>query len=313
MELKKDYFKGIEGDFIQQSGLATVVGRETFLREVSFALQIKQTNDLLNECKPESFLKAVLNVAQVGLTLNPVRKFAYLVPKRVNGEWQALLMPSYIGMCKLITDDGNVVSIQANLIYEGDEITMDIAQNTVNHIPYVLTGKPKGQLRGCYSIASLKDGSRLIELMSRDEIDLIRDRSDGFKAFKSGKAKSAIWETDYGEMARKTVIKRHYKYLPKSKASEKVERAIDMDNRINGFEELPSLGQLQYATGLLKYVPEQKVRMYEKMIDEAKSSSEISELIEEMQSMKPDVQTDATTYGQREIARHIKEKIETED
>jgi recombination protein RecT len=178
---------------------------------------------------------AVLNVAQIGLSLNPALKQAYLVPRKAqrDGQWvvEAQLMPSYQGLVKLITDAGTVTHLEAHLIWEGDDVVIDMASDTkvAKHTPYIMTGKPKGEMRGVYSLATLADGSRQIEVMSRDEVYAIRERSESWRNRKEGVP--TIWTTDEGEMVRKTVIRRHFKYLPKSGKAERAAEAIRIDEK----------------------------------------------------------------------------------
>ena len=71
-----------------------------------------------------------------------------------------------------------------------------------------------------YAVAHLKDGYTQFEVMTRDEVEAIRERS---------KSKShGPWVTDFAEMARKTVVKRLCKYLP---LSPQLAAAIELDNR----------------------------------------------------------------------------------
>lgn len=233
--LSKEHLERVKPAFLEQSGLKEA----DFKREVSFAIQLASANPYLQSCTPDSALKAILNVAQIGLTLNPVKKEAYLVP-RYNSktrETEVCLDPSYIGLIKLATDSGIVKSINCQVIYSGDEIEIDLSEEyTVKkHVPYFLTGKDKGSIIGAYSIATLRDGSKHCEIMGREEIEAIRSRSEGYKAFEAGKTKSNVWVTDEGEMFRKTVIKRHTKYLPKS--GDKLYKAIEISNHAGGFTE----------------------------------------------------------------------------
>lgn len=233
--LSKEHLERVKPAFLEQSGLK----ESDFKREVSFAVQLASANPYLQSCTPDSALKAILNVAQIGLTLNPVKKEAYLVP-RYNSktrETEVCLDPSYIGLIKLATDSGIVKSINCQIIYAGDEIEIDLSEEyTVKkHVPYFLTGKDKGSIIGAYSVATLRDGSKHCEIMGREEIEGIRGRSEGYKAFEAGKTKSNVWITDEGEMFRKTVIKRHTKYLPKS--GDKLYKAIEISNHAGGFTE----------------------------------------------------------------------------
>lgn len=219
-------------------------------KEISFALQIINKSPKLKECTPVSKLAAVVNVANIGLTLNPVAKEACLVPRwnstlRVN---ECSLEPMYPGLVKLLTDAGSVKSISAQIVYENDKITIDKADNVnpIRHNPELISSK-KGQIIGVYAIATLIDGTRQVEWMDKEETDLIKQRSETYQAFMQGKIKSATWSTDEAEMMRKTVIKRIYKYLPRTERMEKVDNAISLDNT----DYAASDHQLSYIESLL--------------------------------------------------------------
>src|ERR1043166_7788210 len=99
---RKEIFLQIRSMWVEQSGL----DEAAFAREISFAIQLSIKNPYLKECDQTSVLRAIMNVAQIGLTLNPVSKYAFLVP-RYNSQARVLecvLEPSYIGLAKLLTD-----------------------------------------------------------------------------------------------------------------------------------------------------------------------------------------------------------------
>ena len=79
---------------------------------------------------------------------------------------------------------------------------------------------------GAYVVVKMHSGDYLTECMSREEIDAIKNRSESVKA-----GKSSPWDTDYGEMAKKTVVKRAYKYWPKS---DRLDQAIHHLNTDGG-------------------------------------------------------------------------------
>lgn len=225
--LRTNDFEPIESRFVE------LCDKASFQREVSFALQILNKNDYLAKSSKHSIQLAVLNVAQIGLSLNPVLKLAYLVPRwsRATGSVECCLEPSYQGLVKLMTDTKSIVNVEAHIIWEGDDVEIDMASDRkiVKHNPYIMTGKDKGAKRGVYSVAVLHDGSRSCEVMSAQEVYEIRERSESWKKAKENPKMSTVWITDEGEMFRKTVIRRHFKYLPKSEAFEKVNEAIKLD------------------------------------------------------------------------------------
>ena len=220
--LDKKFYKPIENQFI------SLIDENTFKKEVSFAVQALRKNSYLQRCDANSVLQSVLNISQTGLSLNPVLNYAYLVPHK----GKCVLYPSYQGLCKLATDTGSITSISCQLIFEGDLIDFDLAsdEKVKKHVPYFLNGKDKGKILGGYSIALLKDGSKHIEYMTEQQILDIREYSESYKAYKNKKVTTCVWVDNPEEMYRKTIVKRHFKYLPKSVVSEKFNKAIELDN-----------------------------------------------------------------------------------
>ena len=206
---------------------------EKVKQEISFALQLINKSAQLQKCSKESLQQAVLNISNIGLSLNPAAKEAYLIP-RWNGAlkiMEASLEPGYVGLVKLLTDAGSVKSMVCQLVYDGDTFEIDLANNTqpVTHKPELSRAK-KGNIKGAYALATLIDNTRQVEFMDVEEIDGIRGRSETYKAYLENKIKSCTWVSDYGEMARKTVIKRIYKYLPRTERMDQIDEAIKQDN-----------------------------------------------------------------------------------
>jgi len=288
--IEKKFYEPLKTDWIAQSNLSEA----DFLREVSFAIQHLHKSPYLQKAERNSVLKAVMNLAQVGLTLNPISKFAALVP-RYNKDLkqvECVLEPMYQGLTKLLTDSGAVKSLESHVVYEGDDFLFDYASpdRVVKHVPFFLSGKVQGAIKAVYSKAILSDGSVHVEIMSYLDVCEIRDRSESYKAFKDGKIKTCIWISDEAEMCRKTVIKRHYKYLPKSGGLEKLEKAIELDNQVNGFDEAIDFGLLSWIETMIgqatldapqkeKYLKKLTTLNYKsegfKMIDELKEYAPI--------------------------------------
>ena len=203
-------------------------GEEAFMQEVSFAAQILAGNDYLRKTTVESQVLAFTGLAKSGLTLNPIHKQAYLVPRK----GKCILEPSYIGLVKLLTDAGSVRHVESNPVHEGDDCEIDMAseRKVIRHVPHWQRDMKPGAIRGFYSLATLADGSKHFEAMSKADVDAIMERSESWKAWKAGTIKSCPWVTDYAEMGRKTVVKRHWKSLPKTDRMDFVAKAMDLDN-----------------------------------------------------------------------------------
>lgn len=115
------------------------------------------------------------------------------------------------GMIDLARRSGNIQSIAVREVYENDYFKLEYGLNEkLEHIPWhVREDNPQdepGNFIGAYMVAHFKDGGHYTAYMTKKEIDKHRDRS------KTGN--SGPWVTDYTEMAKKTVIRANWKYLP---------------------------------------------------------------------------------------------------
>lgn len=294
-----DTFKPVSGR------LAQFMDAETIVKECNFAMQAFNKNSYLNGSSLASKQQAILNVAQIGLTLNPVLKLAYLVPRYSNGGVECFLEPSYQGIVKLITDTGSAKSVVSYPVYEGDTFRVELGTNiSIVHNP-AFQGNTK--LTHVYAVATLNDGSKQIEVMNAEDINRIRESSESYKSFKDGKVKTCVWEMHYSEMARKTVIKRLCKYLPKTEMWDKLAQAIDLDN-----SDYPaSEDQKDYIESLLRTsnIDHDERGRIERNI-QSMSISEAATMIEYLQDNQLDPISAGHAYGQREIAAKTKAEIE---
>src|SRR5690606_22598960 len=123
----------------------------------------------------------------------------------------------YRGMIDLARRSGQILSIEARTVQEKDHFEVEFGLDSkVAHRP-AWEVADRGALTFVYAVAKLKDGGVQFEVMSRAEIEAIRDASQGYQMAKryarDGKINSP-WATNFEEMAKKTVIRRLFKYLP---------------------------------------------------------------------------------------------------
>ena len=226
------------------------LNEQTVRRELSFAKQLVASSKQLQECTMPSVLTAIYNICNIGLSLNPASKEAYIVP-RYNSQTkskEASLQPSYVGLVKLLTDAGTVTQIVANVVYEGDTFELDIANGTVKHLPCLVKAN-KGAKIGGYALATLPSGAKQVEWMDIDELYKIRDCSESWK--NDNTRPYSPWFKHEDEMIRKSPIRRLYKYLPRSGSAakmEKVDKAIEIDDS----QYNATFGQLGYIENLLR-------------------------------------------------------------
>lgn len=227
--------------------IAQLHGAVNFQKEASFAIQaLKQNSYLMSVAynNPESLQFAVMNIASIGLSLNPASKHAYLVPR---GKGVCLDI-SYMGLIQLACASGGIKWVQAELVCEKDTFKTNGVGQKPDHSfsPF----GDRGAYIGAYVVAKTEDDEFLTTIMSIEEAYAIRDRTEAWKAYKAGKVSSCPWSTDEGEMIKKTVIKRAFKTWPRNdKRMNDAVSILDNDNGegidFNKEKEIPKLSKSQ--------------------------------------------------------------------
>ena len=169
----------------------------------------------LFDCSRESFLGAILQCSALGLEPGSALGHCYLIPY---GKTCQLII-GYRGMIDLARRSGQIVSLQAWAVHENDTFNFQLGLNPdIQHIP--AASADRGNITFVYAVARLKGGGVQFEVMSRAEIEKVR------KASKAGN--SGPWSNHWEEMAKKTVIRRLFKYLP---VSIEAVRAVEIDEK----------------------------------------------------------------------------------
>lgn len=209
----------------KQAFLAAGGSKEQFAREVNFAMQSLMNNDFLLNCaksNPEFLIEAIKNVALTGLTLNPELRLGYLIPYNKKITFRS----SYMGKVDILIRSGIVKWIEANLVYEKDAFSVTKgSKDEIIHAPDCFASD-RGDIKGGYWIATMPNGLKVFGVMSKNDIDQIKQRSESMKS-----GGQTPWNTDYEEMAKKTIINRAFKSLPKSGISDAVLKAMEVDGQ----------------------------------------------------------------------------------
>lgn len=181
----------------------------------------------LAECGKDSLLGALMMCSQLGLEPGNGLGHAYLLPfdrrAKVGGQWQTVgtdcqLIIGYRGMIDLARRSGQIVSLAARSVHKNDHFVYRLGlDETIEHIP---AEGERGELTHVYAVARLKDGGVQFEVMSRHDVEKVRLQS---KAKDNGP-----WQTHFDEMAKKTAIRRLFKYLP---VSIEMQRAVTLDEQ----------------------------------------------------------------------------------
>lgn len=182
------------------------------------------TTPALLKCDVPSLIGAIAQCAQMGLEPNTVLGHAYLVPfntKRKDPDgserWvnSVQVIIGYKGLIDLARRSGQIISIAAHEVRRNDKFELRYGLNEkLDHVPAM---GERGDLTGFYAVAMLKDGGHAMEFMSLEQVEAVRDGSQGWQqAVKWKKQAAHPWSAHFVEMGRKTVIRRLAKYLPLS-------------------------------------------------------------------------------------------------
>ena len=194
------YIKQMEKEI--KKALPSVITPERFTRIVLSALS---TNPKLADTTPQSFLGAMMTAAQLGVEPNTPLGQAYLIPYRNKGVMECQFQLGYKGLIDLAYRSGEISIIQAQMVYSEDSFTYSFGlEPTLKHIP--ATGD-RGEPVHVYAMFKTKEGGYGFEVMSIEEIRIFAQKYS--KAYDNGP-----WQTNFEEMAKKTVLKRVLKYAP---------------------------------------------------------------------------------------------------
>lgn len=215
-------------DMIERFKLATPkhLSPERMLRVCAMAVT---KTPKLAECDLMSLLGAMLSLAMLGLEPNTPLGHAFLIPyekrSQVNGKWvtvaiEVQVVIGYRGYIDLARRAGSLVSLHADVVYEGDEFSFSYGSDMhLRHVPSAARKQHKPIW--AYFHARLTDGEAF-EVLPYQEILALRNGAEGYKSALRNKERNKAafeknpWVAFEHEMAAKSMIRRINKRLPMS-------------------------------------------------------------------------------------------------
>jgi recombination protein RecT len=248
--------------------LPTHVTADKFMRVVMTS--IAQSPGLRNADR-RTLLTSCVKAATDGLM--PDGREAALVIFRSGGKELVQYMPMIAGILKKVRNSGELKSIMSNVVYEKDKFRywVDDSGEHILHEPNVLEAD-RGGFLACYAIAETKDGGFYCEVMSRSQVNQVKDVS---------RAKNGPWKDWFDEMARKTVVRRLSKRLPMSTDLLGVITADDnlYDlNRGAGVSDIKAIGGISGAKAALglPQLPDDDYEDAEAPVDEGSDDGQLT-------------------------------------
>lgn len=222
-----------------------------YAQEAHFALQQLATNSYLlgiAQNNPDSLRAALLNVAATGLSLNPVKKQAYLIPRNKS----VVLDISYMGILHVAQMSGAIEWGQARIVRAGHTFRLTgINQAPVHEYNPFENDDAAGAIVGAYCVVKLPGGDFLTHCLNMDALLRIRSRSESFKS-----GKNSPWLTDPEPMMKKSAVRGLAPYMPYREAmAQAMAVAVEAEQAQDGEQpepppELPGYTDAQMAENL---------------------------------------------------------------
>ena len=194
-----------------QKGLESLLPDALVRRELRLLAVEATINPKIRMCTPLSIQRSIFIVGQLGLEFGATRGEVYAIPRKSGDVMELNLQIGYKGYLTLARRAG-VREVRTGLVWNWEQYRYQEGLSCIlEHTPLpppkdAVNPYSSDNLVAAYAIAVV-DGRPVHRWMWGAEILQRRARSDGYRSFASGQARSTPWSTDFGSMARKTVIR----------------------------------------------------------------------------------------------------------
>lgn len=171
----------------------------------------------LAACSVPSFFNCIMKSARSGIMPDGVN--AYLIPYGKECQLQF----SYRGLCDMAIREGIASHFKADIVRRNDYFLWESGE-LVKHTPAGWDDEERGDIVGAWVGAHLQNGEWVYERMSFKEIEDVRRCSQN---------PNGVWAKWWGEMAKKSVLKRLFKKMRNTPA---MSEAIGADNETYDLE-----------------------------------------------------------------------------
>lgn len=210
-----------------------------------------------------------------------------------------------MGLLHIAQSAGVIKWGQCKLVHASDQYeTLGLDKAPAHKYAPFATPDERGPVIGGYCTVKTADGDYLTEEMSYAEIEEIR------KVSKAGSSAKGPWVNFWSEMARKTIVKRAYKYWPRA---DRLDNAVDVLNENEGV----------FTEPVMAYTPESEVFQSEEnakqeLINSVRSLCEDMKQAKNMHALKTHFQEaykmTAGTHLQQDVqAVYAQRKVKLEE
>lgn len=198
---------------------------------LSSILTIANNSSRLRECNPNTILSAAGIAASLKLPVTPSLGFAYIVPYKVHGHYQAQFQIGWKGLVQLAQRSNQYRKLNSSRVYEGQIKEIDFVTGDI-----IRGEKISDQVVGYVAYMELINGFNKAIYMSVEELKQHAQKYSQSYAYDVKKrSNSSVWSTNFDSMAKKTVLKQllsKYGIMSIDTRSTDMARALQADQSV---------------------------------------------------------------------------------
>ncbi|MGN0489367.1 MAG: recombinase RecT [Ruminococcus sp.] len=199
---KVDAFKSLINTKEMVRRLTSACGtKEAAFQFMASMLDLYEGDNYLQNCDPSRVLAECIKAASLNLPLVKSLGYAYVVPYKNTPTF----LIGYKGYIQLALRSGQYKCINADCVYEGEEISVDRLSGRLK----IYGEKTSDKAVGYFAYFELVNGFEKTFYMTVEDIRAYAKKYS--KAYNNGP-----WQTEFDAMAKKTVIRQLLKYGPMS-------------------------------------------------------------------------------------------------
>lgn len=161
---------------------------------IASLIDIYSNDKYLQQCPPQAVIMEALKAATLKLPINKNLGFAYIVPYKNEPQFQI----GYKGYIQLAMRTGQYKYINADVVYEGELKGYDKVTGEID-----LSGEAKSsKVIGYFAYIETVNGFKKLLFWTKEKVLAHAKRYS-----KSFNSKSSAWQTNFDEMALKTMLR----------------------------------------------------------------------------------------------------------
>lgn len=210
-------------------------------------------NPKIAECTPVSIVQSVARAMQLDLEIGVT---AYLVPRNQwnpvtrEKEMTCTLLPDYRAHIEMIVKSGAARDVEAHVVREGDVFSYEYGLNPqLRHVPNSMS---TGPITHAYAIVRLRFGHAKFLVLTREEIEAVRAKSQGWSDEALAKKREPTGLESVPWYAKKTAVIRATNLVPKNPRLAKFLVEVEKEYDPNDLTALANLPDKPYTPPKLR-------------------------------------------------------------